>query len=279
MAVSSILVPTDFSPCADAAWRSAIDYAARHDAVLHLWHALEWPSAEGRTHPAEAALLADSRDRLDHRLSEAASREVRAIQHLTWSPFAEGLTELTAGQVMEAVFMGTHGVRGLPEWMYRSRTQRAVRTASCPVIAFKQAVEKPVRSVLFLTDLDPGALGTLDSVVQLFGDDNPTWHFLHVQLPRLFHESAIVLQDAEKRFSDRVELPHTWHDFPALSLERAIMTVRQTADIDVVALATRGQSPWQRAFRHSLAEGLVNHLDLPVCAVPIGAGDERVGTK
>jgi nucleotide-binding universal stress UspA family protein len=266
-----LLVPTDFSPCADAAWATALALATRREAELHLWHALEWPSAEGEPDPESLAarLLEDARQRLSERLEQALALGLSAFQHLTLAAFEEGFQELQAGQSVDLVVMGTHGTRGLREWMYGSRTQRAVRTARCPVLAVKRPLEAPVANVLFLTDLEPGARAALESVREVVREAAPDFHILHVQLPRLFHEPVLVLRDARHRFAEGLDLPHAWYDFPELSLEHGVQRIRQRVDLDLVALGTHGRSDWTRTFRHSLAEGLLHHLDLPVLVVPM----------
>lgn len=274
MGLQRILVPTDFSTCADAAWQTAMALAQRHGAALNLWHSLDWPSAEGQSDAAGAQRFEAAQERLQERLLQAEKLGLDVHQHLTWPPFSTAFADWTAldskqTEPIDLVCMGTHGVHGVREWIYGSQTQRALRMAQQPVLALKSALTKPIQKVLFLTDLDPDAADVFLAAHSVLGAEKPDYHTLHVQLPSLFHEPLLVLRDARKRFLEALPLSVEVHQFPELSLERAVERIRSELAIDLVALGTHGRGHWSRAFRHSLSEALINHGKLPVLAVPV----------
>jgi nucleotide-binding universal stress UspA family protein len=269
MSLNRILVPTDFSPCADAAWETAMAIAERQGTVLDLWHTMDWPSAEGLPEGEGSTRFEQAQQALRKRLADAEARKLEAYQHLTWPRFSEGFAEWVERPDLDLVCMGTHGVQGVREWMYGSQTQRAVRMAKQPVLALQKALQKPIRKVLFLTDLDQEAAAVFLAVHRVLTPEEPEYHSLHVQLPRLFHEPLLVLRDARKRFLEALPVPVQEHQFPELSLERAVDRIQSEVDIDLVALGTHGKGHWSRAFRYSLTEALINHGSLPVLAVPL----------
>ena len=94
--ITRILVPTDFSPTADAALEYAFDLAARFGASLQILHVLDDPfvvdgmAADAYIAEAPAlrtAMLDDARERLRHR---AAPREALATPIETEVLFGHG---------------------------------------------------------------------------------------------------------------------------------------------------------------------------------------------
>lgn len=141
MTFSRILVPTDFSPHADAAFRVARDLARRYDASIHLLHVVDGPLAGGawsaRTHPAGAddrtgEQLQEARDRLQAYLKGDAGNvciDVR-LGHA-----AEQILEAAQDKPIDLIVMGTHGRTGLARAMLGSVAERVVRLAPCPVLS------------------------------------------------------------------------------------------------------------------------------------------------
>jgi nucleotide-binding universal stress UspA family protein len=143
-----ILVPTDFSPTADAALAYAKTLAARLDASLHLVHVFTDPHAASTYVPEVYApvppetherALATAQERLRERLDAEEERRFRGSLAI--------LTGLTANEIVkhanehdiDLIVMGTHGRRGIAHFVLGSVAEHVVRISRCPVLTVHYA--------------------------------------------------------------------------------------------------------------------------------------------
>jgi nucleotide-binding universal stress UspA family protein len=154
--ITRILVPTDFSPTADAALDYAFGLAEKFDASLQLLHVLDDPfvfeGMSAEAYIAEApvlrtAMLDDARERLRHR---AAPRPggVPVETEVLFGHGARTIAEYAAERGVDLIVMGTHGRTGFAHLMVGSVAERLVRTAPCPVLTVRHPDAKGHRSEL-----------------------------------------------------------------------------------------------------------------------------------
>ncbi len=139
--IKTILCPTDFSECSDAALRAAAELASRLGARIQLVHVFQVPIYVGwEDGPAALATTAqfldESRQRATARLAELC--KTNADQGIAIeSKQVDGLPHQKIAELSEhadLVVMGTHGRTGLPHLMLGSVAERVVRSAKCPVM-------------------------------------------------------------------------------------------------------------------------------------------------
>jgi universal stress protein A len=154
--ITRILVPTDFSPTADAALDYAFVLAERFGASVELLHVLDDPfvtdgmAAEAYISEAPAlrtAMLQDARERLRHR---AAAREAIPVigTEVLFGHGARTIAEYAAERGVDLIVMGTHGRTGFAHLLLGSVAERIVRTAPCPVLTVRHPEEKKHRLAL-----------------------------------------------------------------------------------------------------------------------------------
>ncbi len=140
-----IVVPTDFSPCADAALELARRLAAANEAELVLLHVLSdaalW--SEGLASPSHVERVFESvRQKavaeLERRAEDVRRAGVRArisTRHgAAWREIVDEVTDERA----DLVVMGTHGRGGLDRTFLGSVADRVVRMAPCPVLTVRE---------------------------------------------------------------------------------------------------------------------------------------------
>lgn len=145
MFLATIIVPVDFGPASQEAWRAACDLARANGSRLHLVHvcaeplhqawagqavavdmeglAKEW-AIEAAEHIARFALPRD----LD------AARVTRTV--LTGCPHRE-IVEFARTRGADLIVMGTHGYGPLRRLLLGSVAERVLRTAACPVMTVR----------------------------------------------------------------------------------------------------------------------------------------------
>lgn len=141
--LKTILVPSDFSECSDAALRYGLELARRFDARLHLLHVVQDPltqpwAAEGFSAPLFEVVdkwQREARERLKLSVPEADAGRVTISATIAW-PFAEILRYATDNDV-DLIVMGTHGRGGVSHMLLGSIAEKVIRRAPCPVLTVR----------------------------------------------------------------------------------------------------------------------------------------------
>jgi nucleotide-binding universal stress UspA family protein len=153
MTITRILVPTDFSADADAAFKYAQGLARKFDAHVHLLHVVEDPLAAGvwssEIYTAEIAglqvnLVRDAEERLRGSVPDDAgtvSTEVRTGQA------ARQIIEAARDTQADLIVMGTRGRTGVAHVIMGSVAERVVRLAPCPVLTLRAEALQPATRV------------------------------------------------------------------------------------------------------------------------------------
>lgn len=143
MLPKNILVPTDLSPHAEAAFDYACELAAKLDATVHLINVIGIPAlgvpelGVAVTSTMIDSIIAENQQALDA-LTARHRGEVRLGQVLMKTGDARDMIDEAAREVdADLVIMGTHGRRGLSRALLGSVAESVVRTAPCPVLTVR----------------------------------------------------------------------------------------------------------------------------------------------
>ena len=135
-----ILVPTDFSECADNALAYAVKLAAQLDATLHLVHAItisvgSFPEI-GVAQAAWAAetSMKNAQESIDKRSAQYADQVPFAPSVIDVGDARDVIDGIAATMGADLIVMGTHGRRGLRRFLLGSVAESVVRSAPCPVL-------------------------------------------------------------------------------------------------------------------------------------------------
>jgi nucleotide-binding universal stress UspA family protein len=143
---SKILVPVDFSPCSEEAFRLALSLARQFQAEVSLLHVVDTKSLStlnmlGLARPSEEA---EQKKRLRHQARLNARRllsfeETKGLQIrrllAEGSPFVE-FARTARTEKVDLVVMGSYGgqVGNVEKIFFGSTAEKVVRTAGCPVL-------------------------------------------------------------------------------------------------------------------------------------------------
>jgi nucleotide-binding universal stress UspA family protein len=149
LAITNVLVATDFSDCSDAALRYARAVAGQFGARLHLLHNVEFRGAVdvagiGVYSTLSPDLLTelenDARARMDALLSDSD----RCLLHAqlvvsAGETTAQAIVDYALSANIDLIVMGTHGRHGLSHLLLGSVAGRVVREAPCPVLTVRSS--------------------------------------------------------------------------------------------------------------------------------------------
>ena len=159
-----LLVPTDLSEEGRPLLVHASRLAARFDALLTLYHAVEVPApgfahwAFAREHDVWLQAECHAREALERCARELGCRASVAVERTTSA--AEAIVERIRRTRPDLVAMATHGRRGLAHLLLGSVTEEVIRRVHRPVLCYRDAEREarfPYRRILVTTDLSPAS--------------------------------------------------------------------------------------------------------------------------
>lgn len=146
MEIHSVLLPTDFSECANYALSYAASFARQANAALICVHVIE-PVAPpvGYTGLAEPLPVSD----ISEQLEDSAERELPKISQceecaglnveevITHGDAASEIVRVARERGVDLIVIASHGRTGLGRILFGSTAEAVVRHASCPVLVVK----------------------------------------------------------------------------------------------------------------------------------------------
>ncbi|WP_394842322.1 universal stress protein [Pendulispora brunnea] len=144
-----ILVPTDFSPCADEALDYAVALAEKLGAKVIVMHAYEipvvgFPDGAYITGADEAArILTATQENLDALIAKHERGAASLKGLLKNGEPSESIVAAARDVSADLIVMGTHGRRGLAHALLGSVAERVVRSSPCPVLTLGAQTVRP----------------------------------------------------------------------------------------------------------------------------------------
>ena len=187
VAISNILLATDFSSESQLALQYALSLAKRYGAKLFITHAV--PPDAGIT-TAEMQLpvhdLMQSNAERDVALLEQ-TEELKSFPHEVIVESGEAwevLNRVACNKNVDLIVMGTHGRGGIDKLFLGSTAEKVIRHASCPVLTVGPQV-KPTSlgrfgHILYATDFSDGSMRALTYALSLAEQDWAELTMLHV---------------------------------------------------------------------------------------------------
>jgi nucleotide-binding universal stress UspA family protein len=143
--IATILVPTDFSPDAEAALERAIDFAKLFGARIHLLHSyyIAPQAATPWSYSFPAGLIDEVRQdalrRIEELRDKVKARGVEASSEVSSEPPSMSIISCAERQRADLIAMGTRGLTGVKHVLLGSVAERTIRLAPCPVLTVKAA--------------------------------------------------------------------------------------------------------------------------------------------
>jgi len=306
MNVDNVLIPTDFSACADHALTHALEVADRFDAQLHILHVVNEldPDWYGITDAQERAVkLRDQiREEARERLEDLApDKEVDTTVSLQLSfDVADTIYEYVDEREIDLVVMGTHGRQGLDRLMLGNVANKIVRHAPCPVMTVREEVpwtgeEEKVRfqDVLAPIDFSDHSQTALEASKTFASAYQARLHLLFVAEKRTvptFSDTGLpgvgvvemdpeIVANAEQaleQLNENVGGPEVESRYHVREgdVSSDIVDFAETHGTDLIVMATRGLTGVSRFLIGSNTERIVRVAPCPVLTIPTEVTDE-----
>ncbi len=296
MNVKRILMPTDFSKCADAALDHALFLARKYGAELHLLHVLQlhlddyrkglgtFPSMEEIYDRLEVVARSDMGRRLEARSVDVLTVEERLRRGIAAAP---EIASYVDEEDIDLVVIGSHGRRGVRRFVLGSVAEEVARIVNCPVLVIRaqettRELGHPKR-LLVPFDFSGHSEAALMTALQLVADDQAQIDLVHVLPPPIvtigYGTSLPIFSDAEasertrSALEDRVasisvpvECPidcHVLHGNPG----GEIIRFAESRGTDLVVIGSQGLAGMSRLLLGSVAEKVMRRTECPVLVV------------
>lgn len=293
----TILVPTDFSDCGNAALPIAMDWATRSGATLHLLHAIvlyDLGGPDAAPWLGDGDLLESYRRNTEKSLADLPSSPlvVQRVQRRATSA-SSAIVDYADEENVDLIVMATHGRRGPRRLLLGSTTEEVVRHASCPVLAVRgqqaEGTTQPssaVATILVPIDFSAESAPAVEAAAELASQlgsqvrllhilEEPTFPLFYETLPDLSLLDPPGLEEASKE-----ELSKLWKQRTAgrevqatCQVERGypsevILAVSDAISADLIVMPTRGLGGVAHLLLGSVAEKILRGAKCPLLVLP-----------
>jgi nucleotide-binding universal stress UspA family protein len=272
--MKKILVPCDFSKQAINAFRFALDVARQSGGEIYLLHVIEIPvlhdSVLMPVLSFEEALLKELKLKAEKEYGKLMKKytvpEDRVTFALQFGTPARVAIQYIQEVGIDLVIMGTRGATGLKEFTVGSNAEKVVRNASVPVIAIKNYPKlATIRNIVLPntlhTERQEDLLLKVKALQHFF---NAHLHIVWVNTPTNFTRDATTykrLSTFAKRFLFKNYTAHVFND---VYEEDGIINFAHSINADLIAMGTHGFKGLAHVLTGSIAEDVVNHVDIPI---------------
>ncbi|MCS5489671.1 universal stress protein [Algoriphagus limi] len=277
--MTKVLVPYDFSEEAQNALDFTTALASRLDNVqIEVLHVLEVPSNTGFGTMGGGEMMPEIENQIF--FVELAERRKQQMEELAESHRGKnyslktkielgnafkGITKSILNENPDLVVMGSKGSSGLEEVLIGSNTEKIVRTAKCPVVTIKTAVNpKDLKKIVFASDFRQNSAEIAARLKRLQHLFDAEVYLVIINTPSNFEETRESLSRI-KRFVKEFDLKNVKAEiYNSTSEESGIIQFAEDIDADLIAMATNGRTGFLHLITGSIAEDVVNHAKRPV---------------
>lgn len=272
-----ILVPTDFSPTAERAFRFAAELASKTKGTIILFHVNEreeipyFDSAE-KKQEYDTQLETKPLKKLQRLKKKVISPEMNVMVSTIVSrpPVVKNLLSFARQNKVELIVMGTQGASGLKKTVVGSTTTRVVEKSRIPVLIIPEEYEwKDPKEIVFATNYhceDRPALSFTLSVAKVFNSDVTVLHINSEENEKnnahCFSNYAYFLQ---RTFSDSKII---FKELKSSHIKDSLEHLRDIVPFDMMVMVRRNRRFLEKLFLKSFTKNMACTTNLPLLVVP-----------
>jgi len=276
-----ILVPTDFSPTAEKAFRFAYDLAKRAQGTIVLYHTYQpvenpFVATEETRRMYNEQTEANVLKRMQRLIKKVAgeSSEVSISTIVGREPLIDNILGFAEDHRIELIVMGTQGPTGFKKKMIGSVASRVAEKSDLPVLMIpeKYVMEVP-KNFVFATNFshsDKHALTTLGELATLYQANITVIHFSSA------YNTPANKQEEERNFETyahhlKRELNKYriyFHLMEVASVSDAMESLHNKHPYDVMAMVRRNKTFLEKLFTKSFTQDMAFITTKPLLVIP-----------
>lgn len=267
--MKNILVPTDFSDCANNAIRYAVNLANKYNASITLLSAYHVPSAGGTS--VMVNLQDDLRDAAKEELQKTKSKLIKDNPNLVVNVFTSynlpvnAMLNFLKEKDTDVIVMGTTGATGIKEVFIGSTTSSLINKVKVPIFAVPENyVSTKLKKIYLATDLQ--SFKSTDStkfIKKLALDFDAKVELLNVAEKPNEEESFKVVSQAIDIENEFFGVDHEFNFIESTNVEKAILDYIDE-DNSIIAVINRERNFFSRLFHTSTSKKITMHASVPI---------------
>jgi len=280
--MKNVLVPTDFSPCAENALDFAVESAKILPLQITLLHSLEqsdnlYTDYVGLNKEFTQSRLHDVKEELAK--LKATLQEIKGVDVdtcVTHGGVKEGILQVVDEKNIDLVIMGTSGASGIKEKLWGSKTAGIIAKSNVPVLAIplEYTWEKPQKILLTTNNFEkePVLLDFLFALTNLYKAEVHVAVFTNEEqdnvITSMEHSRSIPAFKEALTGQYHFETIIVTHLF-GKNFEESLQEYTRQNEIDIVAMVTHKRSFTDRLFHPNIVKRLSYHTKIPLLAIPV----------
>ena len=270
--IRKILLLTDFSDVAHNASLYALNISIKVKSEIEILHIIntpvDWvkhPLDKEKLYPETKAEIARAKANLSSIGRGFKAEGIEASENLIYNVGVEDLPYYINKDKYDLIIMGSHGSKGIKEYVIGSNAQKVIRASQVPVLVVKTPPNNDsINKIVMASTFEENQKQTYERLFDYAADLGTEVDLLYINTPYHFKETEEIEKMLTTFCQDRPHQNCGKHHVDALNEERGIQYYMDQSNADIFAIATSGKSRWSRMISPSLSEAVVNHLDIPV---------------
>lgn len=271
-----ILVPTDFSNCAEHAATIAIDMAKQLGAKITFLHLMALPidyvhlddDKKRGLYPSTFKRYSRVEGQIQALIKAATNNHVTASYHIHYNESIDFINEFVKTEDINTIIMGSHGADEMKDYLFGTFTQRIVRSSKVPVLVVKRSLQK-INKVALLSDFKNETTGYDNWISRLVQHLNLEFHLTYINTPMNFMDSR-TLKKRIKRYRKLFHFYTDIHIYNDHQFDDGVKHFCEDYEVDLIMMDTHERKGMERAVSGGLAEKVVAQLEVPILCLPVG---------
>lgn len=263
-----ILVPTDFSECADNAFNFAVEAAIVARSELHLVHLMDVPvdwlklvdKDQKQLYPDITKKVNQANNSLNRMMAQAEKSGLKVRKFIAYNLGYTYLKDHISKNSCDMVIMGSNGASGFTEWLIGSNTQKVVRLSAVPVFVIKRkALLSKMDHIVFASDFHKDMRKGFFKLLDIIKVLKLKLHLLYINTPVTFTETDEIDKKMNWFIKTADGLLQGSYVYNCYEFEEGIKSFLGNHS-DIIAMISHG-------YKGGLTESIINHINAPVLSI------------
>ncbi len=275
--IKNILVPTDFSQCANNALRVAVNMAKRHKANIHLVNAysvyvsVHSEGAIPYNTDTVSNLFKIKMDNLEVNKKEISKHlETNIVIFAELGTVTDVVNRYVKAKSIDLIVMGTHGASGYKEYFAGTNTYDVIKTAICPVISIPLSFDGTgFKSVLYPIRAVEGVVEKYDYIKPILEKNDATIHLVGIAHENDMQERYVVNVDFAKvkKLIKHDQRFMTYESIKSKDIAETILAVAAKRQDDLMVINATLDKNWYHFFKGNYTQKIINHSRILIMAI------------
>lgn len=283
-----ILVPVDFSPTSQKAFRFAVDIAFKAGGTVILCHLFK---GEEHSKPVDPKIIREENkrteanilkrlQRLKKKVLTNAKKEINVSTLVGRIPVVKNILKLAGDNHVDMIVMGTQGASGLKKITIGSVAAKVMERSVIPVLLVPEKFlwKKPAK-ILFTTTITKSDSAALPVLLDFVGLYDAKLTFVNLRDPRQLHgykekqEFEMYAYSVQRTFDDA---NIQFRQLDTFSVEQTMEDLDDKIPYDMLVMLRTKKSFFQRIYLGSFTQKMAFITKKPLLVIPAG---EDLATK